>query len=146
MSASIRVRVALLIVCDGEVLLVRHEKNGQSYWLLPGGGVEFGESLHEAARREALEETGLDVRVGELALIWETLAPDGSRHGLNLCFRAFVESGTLSTQTDERLREAAFVPLHRLSAISMHPPLSEPILALLEGAPSPMFLGPRWTD
>lgn len=144
--ATIRVRVSVLIVRDGEILLVRHEKRGASYWLLPGGGVEYGESLHDAARREALEETGLEVRMGDLALVWETLAPDGSRHGINLCFRATVEGGALQTQCDERLREAVFLPLQRLATLSMHPPLCEPIVALVDGATGPLFLGPRWTD
>lgn len=144
--SAIRVRVALLVVQDGEILLVRHEKRGASYWLLPGGGVEYGESLHDAARREALEETGLAVRVGDLALVWETLAPDGSRHGVNVCFHATIEGGTLHTQPDERLREAVFLPLQRLATLVMHPPLYEPVRALVEGTPGPLFLGPRWRD
>ena len=36
---AIRIRVGVLICRDGEVLLVRHEKGGRSYWLVPGGGV-----------------------------------------------------------------------------------------------------------
>lgn len=143
---AIRVRVALLIVRDGEILLVRHEKRGKSYWLLPGGGVEYGETLQQAACREAREETGFEVRVGDLALIWETLAPDGSRHGLNMCFQATIEGGCLQTEQDERLREAVFLPLQRMATLAMHPPLDEPIRALVGGARGPLFLGPRWTD
>jgi 8-oxo-dGTP pyrophosphatase MutT (NUDIX family) len=48
---------------DGRVLLIRTTKAG---WELPGGRVESGEDLLEAARREALEESGCSVKVGRL--------------------------------------------------------------------------------
>ena len=44
---GVRVRVAVLIRKGDQVLLVEHQKNGHKYWLLPGGGVEYGESLVE---------------------------------------------------------------------------------------------------
>lgn len=60
----------IFVIDDGEILLLRHGKLG--VWLQPGGHVEDGETPDEAARREALEETGYYVelrdpseRVGE---------------------------------------------------------------------------------
>ena len=41
--------------------MVRHVHHGRDYWTLPGGGINPGESHLEAARREVLEETGIDV-------------------------------------------------------------------------------------
>jgi len=62
-ARAIRIRVGVLIWRDGEVLLVRREKGGRSYWLVPGGGVDPGETMVEAAPRELLEETGYSVEV-----------------------------------------------------------------------------------
>ena len=45
MTPGPRIRVAGLVVNGGRVLLVRQEKAGRSYWLLPGGGVEEGEEV-----------------------------------------------------------------------------------------------------
>jgi len=45
---------------DGEILLIKR-RNPPHGWALPGGFVDYGETLEEAARREALEETGLKV-------------------------------------------------------------------------------------
>lgn len=73
-----RVRAAVAVLHKGQILLVQHSKADRSYWLLPGGGLDWGESLHQAARREVAEETGIQVSVGELLLASETLAPDGS--------------------------------------------------------------------
>lgn len=143
---GIRVRVSILVVRGNDILLVRHEKKERSYWLLPGGGVEYGESLHEAVRREAAEETGLDVDVGDVVLIWESLPPDRSRHGVNICFRATVLGGELRTQTDDRLREAAYVPLTSLGDLAMHPPLAGPIRSIVADGSVPIFLGPQWTE
>jgi len=44
-----------------EVLMVKHHQDGKDIWLVPGGSIEEGENALEAARREVLEETGLNV-------------------------------------------------------------------------------------
>ncbi len=53
-----RVRVSALLRWHDRVLLCRQEKPGKQYWLLPGGGVDGGESLLDALRRELAEELG----------------------------------------------------------------------------------------
>jgi 8-oxo-dGTP pyrophosphatase MutT (NUDIX family) len=55
----------VLCVAAGRVLLVQHEDSatGERFWLLPGGGREYAETLAAAAARETLEETGVPVRV-----------------------------------------------------------------------------------
>lgn len=61
-----RVRSAAVVVHDNRVLVIRRRTEGRNYCVLPGGGVEEGESLRDACRRELLEETGLDGDVGDL--------------------------------------------------------------------------------
>lgn len=56
--------VNVAIVSEGRVLLTRREDF--DVWCLPGGQVDAGESLAEAARREVREETGLEVRIERL--------------------------------------------------------------------------------
>ena len=87
-SREPRIRVAALLVIDGRVVLVRHRRGDRVYHLLPGGGVDWGETLSEALRREVREETGLEIDVGPLLFVNDTLDPSGSRHVVNLTFRA----------------------------------------------------------
>ena len=69
----VRQRAAALITHDGRVLL--HQLDGDSFWALPGGAIEHGESAAQALVREMHEELGLDlgggISVGALALVAE---------------------------------------------------------------------------
>lgn len=61
-------RYQAAIMRGSQILLIRHENHhgARTYWLLPGGGREGGESEEECVRREMREETGLEVRVERL--------------------------------------------------------------------------------
>lgn len=58
-----RVAVGAIVFKDNNVLLVRRGKPpAEDLWAIPGGRVEIGETLQEAAEREILEETGIAIR------------------------------------------------------------------------------------
>ncbi len=59
-------RVRAVIIKDGEIILINRVKKGESYWVLPGGGVEANESDEETIKRECKEELGATIRVNKL--------------------------------------------------------------------------------
>jgi 8-oxo-dGTP pyrophosphatase MutT (NUDIX family) len=54
-------RVSAIIVKNKKVLLMHRKKDGEEYWVFPGGGVEENETSEQAIKREVLEETSLKV-------------------------------------------------------------------------------------
>jgi 8-oxo-dGTP diphosphatase len=82
--------VSAVIFRDGRVLLVRRARSpAKGFYSLPGGRVEFGESLHTALRREVNEETGLQIEIVGLAG-WREVLPEskGGGHYLIMSFAA----------------------------------------------------------
>ena len=71
------VGVGAVIVREGEVLLARRANPPlQGEWSLPGGALEVGEKLREGLTREVLEETGLEVEVGPVLDVIDSIFPD----------------------------------------------------------------------
>ncbi len=123
------VRVASTVVLDdaGDILAVRNRRPwGQDAWGLPGGTCETGETMEEGARRETLEETGLDVKVGRVLSVSERI---GHEHHLFIIFAATVRGGILAVRDDdEDVVEAVFLPLAR--AEELMPRYHRPLAAL----------------
>jgi 8-oxo-dGTP diphosphatase len=71
--------VGAIIIESGRVLLVERGREPlKGYWSLPGGVLEVGERLAEGVRREALEETGLEIELISLVAIFERIMRDAS--------------------------------------------------------------------
>ena len=127
-----RVRVAACLVAGDRMLLVAHRKTGLRHWLLPGGGVEMGETLVQACARELREETGVPAAIGRLLIVCETIAPEG-RHLVNLVFaarprwpaRGSGSEAPPATPQDPAIQAARWVTRAELRDLPLHPPISE---------------------
>ena len=74
-----RVAVGAIVFKDDEILLVqRAQAPSRNIWAIPGGSVEIGESLQEAAEREILEETGVTIRAGEPIFTFDYIERDNA--------------------------------------------------------------------
>jgi mutator protein MutT len=73
---------AIIIERDQVVLVKRGQAPLQGQWSIPGGMLEVGETLREAAVREVLEETGLQVEVGELLGVFDRILRDAEERTL----------------------------------------------------------------
>jgi ADP-ribose pyrophosphatase YjhB (NUDIX family) len=145
-----RIRVSAILRWRGRVLLCRHEKPGKEYWLLPGGGVEAGESLVEALHRELQEEIGIDDEPpleGPVAVV-DSIAPQGSprqKHVVHIIFAGDLSGRTLEQVTSED----AAVRGHRLFAVDeiddvvLHPPIQRFLRRWRPGDPV-VYLGALW--
>jgi len=131
---------------ENKILLVRHKKGNQRYWVLPGGRLEYGETFEECAIRELKEETGLDVEVERFLFLSEALAPDRSRHIVNIFIKAKVVGGTMKLGDEPVLAGVDFLPLEDLAKLTLFPPVSDEILEALSAGSSKgiRYLGNLW--
>src|SRR5918912_608319 len=107
------VRVGAVVERDGAFLLVRHEKPGRdSYWVLPGGRLEPGETIPECAERELLEETGLEGRFAGVLYVSEFLAEN--RHTVDVTVRVEAPNGEAQLGSDPEAEEGSEPTLREL--------------------------------
>ncbi len=145
-----RVRVSALLRWQDRVLLCRQEKPGKEYWLLPGGGVQGGETLTEALQRELGEELGVweSIQLEGPIAVAESIAPDwtpGDRHVVHVIFGADLSHRSLEDveSNDPVVRGTRLFSLEELEEIVVHPPIKRFVERWRPGDPA-VYLGSLW--
>jgi ADP-ribose pyrophosphatase YjhB (NUDIX family) len=144
-----RIRVSAILRRGRRILLVRHEKHGREYWLLPGGGVHAGETLVRALKRELVEEVGLDADVpleGPVAIA-DSIAPPGSpaKHVVHIVFAGHLGERSLerATSKDEAVWNHRLFDVEELAGLALHPPIQRFLARWQPGDPT-VYLGALW--
>ena len=125
------------VILDGVriVLVQRGREPSQGLWTFPGGAVELGESIQDAVRREALEETGLVVEVGEVATAIDHIVRDEGGevlyHYVIVDYLARPIGGALRGGSD--VRDARWATLADVEALEMTAKAQEYARQLLSG-------------
>ena len=144
-----RIRVSAILRRERRVLLIRHEKGGREVWLLPGGGVNAGESLVDALKREIAEECGIEEDMpieGPVAIV-ESISPDGApaKHVVHIVFAGHLADRSLAavTSQDAAVRGHRLFDVDELAGVAVHPPLQRFLARWQPGDPS-VYLGSLW--
>ncbi|MDO8487869.1 MAG: NUDIX domain-containing protein [bacterium] len=79
------IRASAVIFKDDKLVLIHRHNHGREYWVLPGGGVETGETAEQAVVREVKEETNLDVTNCKLAFYVSSYNKTANKHPVFVC-------------------------------------------------------------
>ena len=95
------VGVGAVIINDNQVLLVKRAKPPkQGLWCIPGGKVEFGETLQQAAEREIKEETGVLIKAGDPVYVFDLIDGENGFHYVIIDLLSDYISGTPKAADD----------------------------------------------
>jgi ADP-ribose pyrophosphatase YjhB (NUDIX family) len=118
------IRAASVLIENGRILLIKQEVTATRHWALPGGKLDWGETLEQCLIREMKEETGLDIQVKELIYITDRIIE--STHVVHMSFLVEkTDTGVLPTEwkhndpfpsaSSDRIREIRMVPIIELN-------------------------------
>jgi ADP-ribose pyrophosphatase YjhB (NUDIX family) len=102
---KVRIRVCGICIQDEKLLLIRHKGIGKKgfLWAPPGGGLDFGESVETTLKREFLEETGLEIEMGNFMFINEYIC--SPLHAIELFFEVKIVGGKLQAGSDPEMTQ-----------------------------------------
>jgi 8-oxo-dGTP pyrophosphatase MutT (NUDIX family) len=145
-SVIVRVRATVLIQDqNGRICFARHQKDGKTYWLLPGGGQDPFEPLPAAAGRELVEELRITVASLRFVCLRESFSAAENRH---IQFPVFVgidpDFSRMSRGTDARVAGVDFFTAQEIAKIPLYPDFRADLLDFLTGKPLEPFRTLEW--
>jgi 8-oxo-dGTP diphosphatase len=113
-----KVVAACLVEKDGKFLLAKEKvESGKQMWLIPGGSVEFGETIEHAAVREVKEETNLDVEIVRLVDFRQSIHVQYDYHSVIFFFHAMPVSDEL--RLAEEILEARYFTKQEIKELDL---------------------------
>ncbi|HEX9897448.1 MAG TPA: NUDIX hydrolase [Dehalococcoidales bacterium] len=114
-----KVRPTGILIEDGKILIVKQEVSERRHWSLPGGELEYGETIEQCLRREIKEETGLDVKVKDMLYICDRFRRLNN-HIVHITFLVERVGGKLPSSSffhkdEEMNREVKMIPIDELT-------------------------------
>ena len=92
---------AVMNTLDGRIIFIKRKNPPfKGSWALPGGFVEYGETVEEAVIREVNEETGAIIEIQDLVGVYSDPARDPRGHMVTICFIAIKKEGEIKADTD----------------------------------------------
>jgi 8-oxo-dGTP diphosphatase len=121
-----RTRATAILLRGDAVLMIERFRGGERYFVLPGGGVEPGESAEAATLRELAEETSIKAELVREAATF--VSPDGDTHRLFVCRCDAAAEPRLADDSVEAAAQSAdnsfrplWVPLADLGGLTVYP-------------------------
>ncbi len=124
MAEKIPIRSATILIKENKVLLVGSKYENGEFYLFPGGGLKYGETLEQAAIRETLEETGKKVKIIKPVYINEYInKKNKSERVVNIFFLAEIDKDDKSRLTDDngKIKEIKWIKLNNLTDVNLKP-------------------------
>jgi len=110
--------VDIIIVEDEKVVLIKRLNNPyKDCWAIPGGFVDYGERVEDAAVREAREETSLDVELTKLVGVYSDPDRDPRGHTVSITYTARIIGGQLCSDSDAK--DVKFVDISDLKDMEL---------------------------
>jgi len=115
-------RCSVLVFEEDSVLLCRRTDEAD-VWVLPGGTPRSGEAMAATARREVVEETGIQITAERVAFVLETSSWDRAHHRIEIVFLGEIADRHASPAQREAALDPVFLPLTDLDTVGLRPPL-----------------------
>jgi len=112
--------VGVLARYRSKYLLVRESlEGGRMWWIIPGGKVEFGERIEEAARREIDEETGIVATKLKYLSFYEAIFPQYNYHTVIFFYEVRVKSEKLRPDIEGKVLEARWFNMQEIKKLKL---------------------------
>lgn len=123
-------RAAALVVHNNKVLLVKHRHGNDAYWVLPGGRVEEGETILQAAGRELAEELNIKPEIQKMLFFDEVILPERRKHVVDFVYLAKAKTAHFKVNVAEAVVDARYFSFPELTKLDLRPPVAKLLLAL----------------
>ena len=148
----VRLSIKGIILKDQSMLCLKHEKKGDIYYTLPGGGQEWGETITETVKRECLEEANVHVQPHEVLFIRDYIGKNHEFaeeatgvHQVEIMMHCTVieeRDATLAIQPDDFQVGIEWIPVEQLTSVALYPKiLKDKITAFVNGGTVLEYLG-----